>query len=143
MSLRPDVRAPALVVAPPEAPVATGARLRAVLGVGEATGGWYKLKNNAALQNMKKHLALEFNEGMSDERLNQILAALPKQDMKTVFKLAVQIANKTYAGCYSGGDAGTCKKEEANVVKAREIATAKTRWEALEKLYALMGSLIS
>ena len=37
MSLRPDVRAPA-PEAPPPAPVATGTRLRVVLGVGEATG---------------------------------------------------------------------------------------------------------
>ena len=38
MSARPDVRTAPPVAAPPAAPVATGTRLRAVLGVGEATG---------------------------------------------------------------------------------------------------------
>ena len=150
MSARPDVRTAPPVAAPPAAPVATGTRLRAVLGVGEATamkGVLSKLmpskptlESNAKLQEMKGrgHLDANFKFSMSDERLNKILDALPNAEMKAVFTLAVQMATGQFGGSYCGGDKDICNTTSDREAKARQVAAASTRWGALQKLYEVV-----
>jgi len=152
MSARPDVRTAPPVAAPPPAPVATGARLQAVLGVGEATamkGVLSKLlpstkptlESNAQLQKMKEngHLDADFKLSMSKGRLDKILAALPNDaEMKAVFTLAVQIATGEFGGSYCGNDKDICNTTNDREAKARLVAAASTRWEALQQLYKVV-----